>query len=87
MGALKGGEVESRGVTRPASCEVCRGGNSLLYHSKLILSRGFAKKVFRKIFGKSVDNADTAVYNERRQAETAGKTEGEKKYDNRHNIG
>ena len=76
-------------MTRPTTCEGRHrnarhhvkdgiGGNFPLYSRAPLLSRGFAKKVFRKIFGKSVDNADTAVYNERRQAETAGKTEGEK---------
>lgn len=41
---------------------------------------GFAKKVFIKNFGKSVDNADTAVYNESRQAENGQKTKGDKKW-------
>lgn len=40
-----------------------------MYHTMPILSRCFAKKVFRKNFGKSVDKAETAVYNEHRQAE------------------
>ena len=44
------------------------GGNFPLYSRDPLLSMGFAKKVFRKIFGKSVDNADTAVYNEHRKA-------------------
>lgn len=67
------------GAVRPAPCEgqprnarhhVKEGDNCdfLLYRRKPNLSRGFAKKVFRKIFGKSVDNAETAVYNEHRQA-------------------
>ena len=58
------------------------GGNFPLYSREPLLSRGFAKKVFRKIFGKSVDNADTAVYNEHRKAENGRKMEGDEKYDN-----
>ena len=60
------------------------GGNFPLYSRAPLLSMGFAKKVFRKIFGKSVDNAETTVYNECRQAENGqtptggGKTAGEK---------
>ena len=67
-------------AARPASCEGWPrnarhhvkdgiGGNFPLYSRAPFLSSGFAKKVFRKIFGKSVDKADTAVYNECRQAE------------------
>ena len=44
-----------------------------MYHTMQILSSGFAKKVFRKNLGKSVDNADMAVYNEHRQAENGKK--------------
>ena len=60
------------GVTRTEPCEGWPrnarhhvkdiiGGNFQLYSRTPLLSRGFAKKVFRKIFGKSVENADTAV--------------------------
>ena len=66
------------GATRPVACEGQSVGNPLLYNEKPILSRGFAEKVFRKNFGKSVDNASSAVYNERRQAENGRKTRGEK---------
>ena len=90
---LKWGEGERKGVTRTEPCEGRHrnarhhvkdgiGDNFPLYSREPLLSRGFAKKVFRKIFGKSVDKADTAVYNECRQAENGRKMEGEKKYDN-----
>ena len=58
------------------------GGNFPLYSREPILSRGFAEKVFRKIFGKSVDNAETTVYNEHRQAENGQKNGRRKKHDN-----
>ena len=92
-GCLKGGEWESRGSVRHAPCEGCPrnarhhvkdgiGGNFPLYSREPLLASGYAKKVFEKIFCKSVDNADTAVYNESRQAGNGRKMEGEKKYDN-----
>ena len=92
-GCLKGGEGERKGVTRAEPCEGRHrnarhhvkdfiGGNVPLYSIAPLLSRGFAKKVFRKIFGKSVDNAETTVYNEHRQAENGQKNGRRKKYDN-----
>ena len=86
-------DSEIRGATRPEPCEGWTrnarhhvkdgiGGNFSLYSRTPLLSSGFAKKVFRKILRKSVDKAETAVYNEHRQAENGQKNGGRKKYDN-----
>ena len=81
------------GATRQTTCEGRHrnarhhvkdgiGGNFPLYSREPLLSRGFAKKVFRKIFGKVLTMRIRRCRMSADRPRTAGKTEGEKKYDN-----
>ena len=82
MGATRPTTYEGRNRNARHHVKDSHNVNSPLYSREPLLSRGFAKKVFRKIFGKSVDNAETTVYNEHRQAENGRKNGRRKKYDN-----